>query len=195
MKTTLPSTLQGLRRLVRLGPAAWVALALLALTAVLALGLTPAWRAQAEAATAEADTLQRQLQHQLQRARTADRNRPAARSVSDMRATLPEATLRQELLADLLALALRHGVSVAGTELRVEIDAALGIERYRIVMPARGGYAELRSFIDNALLSQPALSLDDLQLQRRSATQGEIEAQLQWSLHLRRAGTVTAQAR
>ncbi len=174
-----------------LRPVDALALLLLALTAVLALWLTPTWRVQAATAAAEADALQRHMQQARREAGSVT----AERNWVEARASLPDVSQRQELLADLLALAVRHGVSVARSDLRTESDAAPGVERYRIVMPARADYAALRSFIEAALLAQPALSLDDLQLSRRSVSQADIEAQLQWSLHLRQRGAVSAAAR
>ena len=58
------------------------------------------------------------------------------------------------------------------------------IERYEIVLPVEGSYAQLRDFIGRALAEIPVLSLDQLTLKRESRTQGDVQAELRLTLHL-----------
>jgi len=163
------------------GAVAWALLALAA-SALLVLQWMPQWQAETDHALQAARTLQQQ-----QRQQTAAAPVGTAAWLA-WRGTLPAAATRQEHLADLLALAVRHGVAVPRSEQRIEALAELGLERYRVQMPASGGYAELRAFVEAALLAQPALSLDRLRLQRSAGAATQVEADLQWSLHLRADG-------
>ena len=63
-------------------------------------------------------------------------------------------------------------------------DKAGRIERYEIVLPVEGSYAQLRDFIGRALAEIPVLSLDQLTLKRESRTQGDVQAELRLTLHL-----------
>lgn len=91
-------------------------------------------------------------------------------------------------MADLLALALRHGVAVQRVQ-RVGGDAdAAGAARTRLVMPVRAAYVDLRQFIAEALQQDEALALERVGLRRHKGDAAELEGDLQWVLFHRRAG-------
>lgn len=66
------------------------------------------------------------------------------------------------------------GVDVANTSLL----------RYRITLPVKGTYAQVRQFVAGATGSVPGLALDDLALQRQNAGDAQVEARVQLSLFL-----------
>jgi hypothetical protein len=164
------------------GAAAAGALLALVASALLVAWWVPQWQVETAQALQAAHGLQQQQRRQ---AAAAPAGAPPWLA---WRGTLPSAATRQEHLADLLALALRHGVTVARSEQRIEPLADLGLERYRVLMPASASYADLRAFVEAALLAQPALSLDRLRLQRSAGSTTLVEADLQWSLHLHADG-------
>ncbi|MDM4767020.1 hypothetical protein [Pelomonas sp. SE-A7] len=179
---TIKAYLTSLRRFGWVG--GFGALCLL-ISAVLAWGLAPRWDSKTAQLEADIGKLQQRLrveQARGQQAAAVELSGPAWLQ------SLPTAELRQQRLADLLDLGLRQGLVAARTEHRLTSDALSGLERLRITMPLNGTYAQLRAYIEAALLKDPALSLDGLKLRRASAQTAEMEAELQWSLHSRLAG-------
>lgn len=140
------------------------AAALILLFAALLLGtsVTPAWRAQAL---------------ELRNAAAMPVSRTAAPAAEP---GLPELGDPAERVADLLALALRHGVKVERTQQRMELAA--GVLRLQVGMNARAPYADLRGFVADALLADPGLALDRLQWRRATETSNELDAEFQWSV-------------
>lgn len=82
-------------------------------------------------------------------------------------------------LARLLALAAQEGVSVPRTEQRTRGAGEAGT---RLHMPARGAYSDLRRFIEAALMADPRLALESLQLRRQTPEDPMLEADLVWWL-------------
>jgi len=178
-----------------LRPLGWpglLGLLMLLAAALLALGPTPRWEAQASQSEAEAGRLQRQLRAQKIAAAAAPGAQPATLTPVQWQLGLPSAERRQQRLADLLELGLRQGLLSARTEHRLTVDAGAGLERLRVTMPVQGGYAQLRGYIDAALLQDAGLSLDGLKLRRANPQTAEIEAELLWSLHARHANQEAA---
>lgn len=155
-------------------PGAAAVLALLA-ALPLAVGLVPHWQAEADAAQA--------------RAHAAARRARAQPPVRDAAPELPSDPQPAERVADLLELALQHGVTIDRTQQRTELEG--GVPRLRLGTSARGGYAELRAFIAEALRREPALSLDSVQWRRASAQDAELQAELQWAIVIAAPGART----
>jgi len=148
-----------------------VALALvnLVLVQVLAWGVTPAWQQQAI---------------ELRGAAVAPVT-PAPAMQAE--AALPDVGDPAERVADLLALALRHGVKVERTQQRMEQGS--GVQRLQVGMNARAPYAELRAFAAEALRADPGLALERLQWHRPNEASNELDAELRWSLLRERRAT------
>lgn len=145
-----------------LGWPAALALVALGIALVLGQGVTPTWQQQAV---------------ELRSAAALPVSRPAAPIVE---AGLPEVADPAERVADLLALALSHGVKVERTSQRLEPGVA--VHRLQVGMNARAPYADLRAFVAEALLADPGLALDRLQWRRPTETGTELDAEFQWSL-------------
>ncbi|MFG6448896.1 hypothetical protein ACG0Z6_11690 [Roseateles sp. BYS180W] len=161
-------------------PGAVGGLALL-VTAALALGLWPRWAAQ----QAQQEAQLQALEAAARSAQSAASAAPPLLSTQAWQANLPEAATQAQRLAELLELGLRHGVNAPHTEHRLQREAQSGLQRLQVRMPVQAGYAELRQFIEAALLHDPALSLDGLKLQRKEPQDPLLEAELLWSLHAR----------
>lgn len=56
--------------------------------------------------------------------------------------------------------------------------------RYRITLPVRGTYAQVRRFVAAATVAVPGLAIDDLHLQRKAVSDAQLEARVQFSLFL-----------
>lgn len=154
-----------------------LALALPVLVAALVLDawLAPRWHDEAGTLRDQALALQRDArdaeQHKLQ----------ASTGPAATLPPLPDSSMASSRMADLLALAVLHGVSVQRLQ-RVGTDAAAGSTRTALVMPVRGTYADLRRFVAQALLDDAALALERLNLRRSRSDAAELEGELQWTL-------------
>lgn len=99
---------------------------------------------------------------------------------------LPPATQRVSLLAAVLGQAKAQGLSVNGVQYQGQQQpwATQGDEtlwRQRMVLPVTGRYVQVRAWLD-ALLREPALSLDALTLQRQDVGEGDVQARVALSL-------------
>jgi len=93
---------------------------------------------------------------------------------------LPHVGDPADRVADLLALALRHGIRVDRTQQQRQQQGP--VQRLQLGLSAHGRYADLRAFIAAALEADPGLALDSVQLRRATADAPELDAELQWSL-------------
>jgi Pilus assembly protein, PilO len=105
---------------------------------------------------------------------------------SDKVAAVYEYLKKDEDTADWLAKL--HGIGVAtGVQLRAASyrthQTEGRIERYEIVLPATGSYAQIRDFLQRSLAEIPILSLDQLKLKREDRSNGEIQAEMRLTLH------------
>jgi hypothetical protein len=92
----------------------------------------------------------------------------------------PEQTT--DWLAKLYAIGQATGVQLASANYKSE--QAGRIERYQIVLPVSGSYAQMREFLDRALAEIPVLSLDQMTLKRESRREGAVQAELKMTLHM-----------
>lgn len=92
----------------------------------------------------------------------------------------PEQTT--DWLAKLYAIGHATGVELQSATYRSE--RAGRIERYQIVLPVSGSYAQMREFVDRALTEIPVLSLDQMSLKRESRRAGAVQAELKLTLHM-----------
>jgi len=68
---------------------------------------------------------------------------------------------------------------------RYEVSETRGsrVVRYRIALPVTGPYPQIRAFIDATLAKMPALALSELALERRSISDGDVEAQIRLTVY------------
>jgi hypothetical protein len=90
-------------------------------------------------------------------------------------------------LRTLYGLAEREQLELQQGIYRLSDDRVLGLSQYRISLPVRGSYPQIRRFIAGALDAVPALSLEEVTFQREKIGDGAIEAKIGLSLHLRSA--------
>jgi len=133
-----------------------------------------------------------QLDHRL-----SETARSAAAGANATRRGTPAAQLaafyqyfeREESQVDWLAKLYGAGRG-AGVELRVADYRLLPtngrIVRYQVTLPLAGSYTQLRQFLEDALDEIPVLSLDQLNVRRKRATDLQVEAEAVLTLHLLR---------
>ena len=92
----------------------------------------------------------------------------------------PEATT--DWLAKLHGIGAATGLQMQAATYRTH-EAGGKLERYEIVLPVSGSYAQVREFLRRALAEIPVLSLDQMSLRRESRNDGAVQAELRLSLH------------
>jgi hypothetical protein len=189
----LPPCLAGARRG---GWPAALGSALLLAAAIAWMLLLPRLDAAADAARSAADAARRRaLAAPRQAAQPPPQPQPTAQGFV---AALPGAAQRPQRVADLLALAARHGVQVRRSDFQLATDRDSGVDRYRATLPVSATYPALRAFLAAALQHDDALSLDGLKLQREHTAAAEWQAELRFTLFgradLPEAGTPPATA-
>lgn len=95
----------------------------------------------------------------------------------------PLAQLPQEL-GRVYALARASGLDLLQAEYRLDRRVA-GPVAYRITLPIRGSYAQVRAFLDAVLREMPIASVDALRFERKKATETRLDAQIHLTLHFR----------
>lgn len=81
-------------------------------------------------------------------------------------------------------LARRAGLELAQGEYRLERPAT-GLWAYRVTLPVRGSYPQIRSFLASVLKSMPLAGIDALRFERKKAADAELEAQVRLTLYVR----------
>jgi len=78
-------------------------------------------------------------------------------------------------------------LELAQGEYRLERRDA-GLWSYRVTLPVRGSYAQLRDFLAAVLKDMPIVSIEALRFERKKAADTQLEAQVRFSVHVRPTG-------
>lgn len=89
------------------------------------------------------------------------------------------------LLASVHAAAQKHAIALAQGEYRIQAEPGTRLARYRMVLPAKGSYPQLRAWLDELTAAQPGLQIDELSFKRENITQEGVEARINLSLLVR----------
>jgi Tfp pilus assembly protein PilO len=95
------------------------------------------------------------------------------------RSDAPELLSRVYSAAEDRSLLLSRGEYVRST------DPQTGLARYRIVLPVRGSYSQVREFVAATLQAVPVLALDEVSFERPKISEGEVEARIRLTLYLK----------
>ena len=90
-------------------------------------------------------------------------------------------------LRSVYSIAEREKLELLQGTYRLSEDPALMIARYRISLPVRGSYLQIRRFIAGTLNEVPIASLEGVVFQREKVSDGAVEASVTFTLHLRSA--------
>ncbi|MCC2636483.1 MAG: hypothetical protein K0Q68_202 [Moraxellaceae bacterium] len=116
-----------------------------------------------------------------QEAVRADTNEAA---MADFYGTLPALATVPDILGKVFALGGHHGVGLAQGDYRLD-PAEGGIIRCHMRFPVTGDTSKLEMFVRAALKAFPALALEGVSFQRRSADRSDSEAEIRFTLFLR----------
>jgi Tfp pilus assembly protein PilO len=90
------------------------------------------------------------------------------------------------LMGQLVATSASVGVDLEEGRYELMTASKAGdIARYRLSFPVVGSYPQVRSFIDQALVAVPTMSLDGLSLQRGEISDGVVTAELDFAVFVR----------
>jgi len=70
-------------------------------------------------------------------------------------------------------------------EYRMESRGA-SLAAYRVTLPVRGSYPQLRQFVGRVLKDMPTTSLDAVRFERKKAADAQLEAQVRLTIYLRK---------
>ena len=116
---------------------------------------------------------------------------PPARQLEQLRAWFPPQDELPAALARLTASAARRGVVLAAGEYKLVDEAGAtagaGLVRYEARFPVRGAWRDIHGFVADALNADSRLSLDEIVVKRESGGARDVDTQLRFSLHFRRA--------
>jgi hypothetical protein len=126
----------------------------------------------------------------LERLKTRTPHRPVSSGgrEEDLRrfqALFPSASELTGEVENVHRLARRAGLDLAQGEYRLE-RRTTGLWAYRVTLPVRGSYAQVRQFIGHVLKDMPTASLDAVRFDRRKAGDAQLEAQVRLTIYLRK---------
>ncbi|MDO8050937.1 type 4a pilus biogenesis protein PilO [Janthinobacterium sp. SUN211] len=137
---------------------------------------------------------QQQLAAQLAAAARQSALPPAAISLdadadilAAFHAYLPAHDSIPEQLQTLLEVAQKSGVTLAKADYKPQEDGNTAFLRYQITLPVKAEYAQLQTFIVDALQALPTLTLDSVLFKREQIEAGEIDARIQFILLVKKA--------
>jgi len=99
-------------------------------------------------------------------------------------ALLPPLEQLPEELGRVYALAQAARLELTQGEYRLDRRTS-GPVAYRITLPLRGSYAQLRAFLDSVLREMPIASVDALRFERKRTGDTQLDAQVHLSLYFR----------
>jgi hypothetical protein len=97
---------------------------------------------------------------------------------------LPPVESLTDQLETVYALARAAKLELMQGEYRLEKRNA-GPVAYRITLPVRGSYAQVRAFLDTVLRQMPLASVDALRFERKKIADPQLDAQIRLTLHFR----------
>ncbi len=135
---------------------------------------------------AEVEALRGDVAAARAKAQTAPPDRAAADPVRALR-TLPARAEVPAILGQLFTRATQARLAVDTAKYEIDATKGSGVVRYQIAFPVTGSYPQIRTFIDTTLASMPEVALTGLSLERKSITDGSVEAQIRMTVYARSA--------
>ncbi len=138
---------------------------------------------------AQGERLDRSIQRSGAQLRSADPNLIRTASPSAKLAAFYQFFRREEAITDwlakLYALAEKTGVTLRTAEYQL-VKGPGKLDRYEIALPLSGDYAQIRAFLEKALLEVPVLSLDEIRFRRKRSDDLSVETDVRLALHVLR---------
>jgi len=110
-----------------------------------------------------------------------------AQQLARFHASFPPVDRLADEIEGLYAHARAANLQLQQAEYRLEAKSA-GLAAYRVIVPVRGSYGQIRQFVGRVLTRMPTASVDALRFERKKTSDAQLEAQLRLTIHLRPAG-------
>lgn len=125
----------------------------------------------------------RQEQRKLS-ARLAERNRQQEGD-GMQQAQLPSQEATDPLINDIHSAARNNGVRLEQGEYRLQVESGTRLARYRIVLPAKGTYPQMRSWLDQITAAHAGLAVEELTMRREEINKEILDSRVTLALLLR----------
>lgn len=89
-------------------------------------------------------------------------------------------------LRKVFELAEKHGIMLDRGEYKVIPDKVGKLERFQMILPVRGGYPQIRSYLTSLRAEIPIVSMEHLQFERQKVNDTNVEARIRLALYLER---------
>ena len=127
-----------------------------------------------------------QLREQARRAPPPPRVPDAAEQLRAFQAYFPPRGEIGAALDEINRMAGQRNLVLSSGDYKFTEEKNLRLARYELRLPVRGSYAQVYGLIAAALNAMPSLALDEIVIKRESRGAGEVDAQLRFSLYVRR---------
>jgi hypothetical protein len=142
--------------------------------------LLPSWqeldRRRASAAAAQ--------ENQRKAAGTLSDDSPAAQ-LRAFYAIFPLQADAPASLSRVYAAAAEKNLQLLRGEYALSVDRQTGLVLYRMTLPVRGGYPQIREFVAAALKAVPTLALDELSFERPKISDTQVQTRIRLTLYLK----------
>lgn len=91
---------------------------------------------------------------------------------------------KEDAIKQIFSVARDSEITLNQAEYQLTAERSGRYSRLQITLPIKGPYRRIRGFVDNLLVSHPALSLDEINFRRDSIKSQTVDAQLRLSLYL-----------
>ena len=136
---------------------------------------------------AERDLEIKRASAQTASARTQQRRPPMDTRVDNLQqfyAQFPPLQRLDKEVEKLWVLANEYKIDLHTGEYRLE-NGGLGLIRYRVNLPMRTSYVQLRLFMDTVLKTLPTVSIDAVRFERKKISDVQLDAQVRLTLYFR----------
>jgi Tfp pilus assembly protein PilO len=165
----------------RIGPAGIIGVALCFFALVASISATGPLKAQAAAQRSELDALRSHTRQATASEQGNETQQNARRLVDE----LPARNDLPQILGRIFAIASEAGLSLEKGGYDFSDSRSNAISFYRLSLPVRGSYPQVRRFIENTLASMPVIALERLRFDRSEVSDEIIAADLEFAVLVR----------
>lgn len=123
------------------------------------------------------------LQERLRMGGSLDTAGPAEQ-LATFYAFFPRQTSTPQWLARIYAAAAAKGVALESGDYKLDRKPGEHLARYEIVLPVKGSYSQIRSFVAEVLATVPAAVLEEVNLRRDSVQNPRLDARVRFTLYV-----------
>ena len=154
------------------------------LAALMALVLVPVWQEHLQSLQTEVQRAERDAQDRVKDTKPPEVSQDQ-RNLEAFLRILGDARQAEQQLQALFGMARTLQINLPLGQYKMVCEDSGLLCNYRVQLPVKGSYPQIRSFIEKCLQIEPALSLDEISIKRESAGDEELEVRLGLTLVVR----------